>query len=94
MRCQGSYDERIYFNDASLLYPNPVSDALQLLVGGQPQVQLSVYDVKGNKFYAGEYQVDPYDRAISLDVGHFPPGNYIVHLETKQQLETLKFIKQ
>lgn len=95
LNCQGSYDERIYFNDASLLYPNPVSDALQLLIGGQEsQVQLSVYDVKGNKIYAGEYQVDPYDRGISLDVGHFPPGNYIVHLETKQQLETLKFIKQ
>ena len=68
---------------------------LQLLIGGQEsRVQLSVYDVKGNKIYTGEYQVDHYDRGISLDVGHFPPGNYIVHLETKQQLETLKFIKQ
>ena len=95
LRCQGSFEEKIYFSDQSQLFPNPVQDELQLLVGGEePQVQVRVFDIKGNQIFEQEYQVGQYTRAISLQVGQLSPGNYIVHLETKKQLETLKFIKR
>ena len=95
LRCQGSFEEKIYFSDQSQLFPNPVQEELQLLVGGEEsQVQVRVFDIKGNQIYEQEYQLGRYTRAISLQVGQLSPGNYIVHLETKKQLETLKFIKR
>ena len=95
LSCQGSFEEKLYFSDQSQLFPNPAQEELQLLVGGKERlVTVRVFDIKGNQIYTQEQQMDQYERVISLLVGHFSPGNYIVHLETKKQLETLKFIKR
>ena len=95
LSCQGSFEEKVYFSDESQLFPNPVEEELQLLVGGEElQVQVRVFDIKGNQIYEHEHKVGQFTRVIPLNVGHFSPGNYIIHLETKKQLETLKFIKR
>ena len=56
--------------------------------GKEPQVQVRVFDIKGNQILS-RIPVGQYTRAI-LQVGQLSPGNYIVLLETKKQLEMLK----
>ena len=95
LSCQGTHKEMIYLDSPSALYPNPVQDNLTVLVGGNsPLVQLFIYDIQGNQRYFEEVQLDELHRSIALEVANYSAGNYIVKLVTKDNVETLKFIKQ
>ena len=62
--------------------------------GNSPLVQLFIYDIQGNQRYFEEVQLDELHRSIALEVANYSAGNYIVKLVTKDNVETLKFIKQ
>ena len=95
LSCQGTHKEMIYLDSPSALYPNPVQNKLNVLVGGDSSlVQLSIYDIQGNQRYFEEVQLDDLHRSIELEVADYSAGNYIVKLVTRENVETLKFIKQ
>ena len=95
MNCQGKFEEAVYIGALSQLYPNPAQEVINLLIGGDStQVEWGVFDVKGNRIEVGQHQIHSLHRNIPLTVGHYPPGKYIIRLQTEDRLETLKFIKR
>ena len=95
LNCQGKFEEAVYIGALSQLYPNPAQEVINLLIGGDStQVEWGVFDVKGNRIEVGQHQIHSLHRNIPLTVGHYPPGKYIIRLQTEDRLETLKFIKR
>jgi len=95
LSCQGEYKELIYVDEPSLLYPNPVSEELSILVGGTaPSAEIFIYDIQGNKSYQGEFLLEDASRKIAIDVNQLAQGSYIVKVHTALSEETLRFIKQ
>ncbi|MGB1448630.1 MAG: reprolysin-like metallopeptidase [Flavobacteriaceae bacterium] len=95
LSCQGTHKEMIYIDEPSTLYPNPVQDALTVLVGGnETTAQILIYDIQGNKRHDEVVQLSTLNRSIQLNTSFYMPGNYIVKIITKTSDETLKFIKK
>lgn len=68
------------------IYPNPTSDILNIKTDSKIN-NVSVVDFAGRKV-----NVKLYDNKI--DVRGFPPGTYIINVETKDGILTEKFIKK
>lgn len=79
---------------ASSLYPNPVTNQLNLLIS--PSVNLPVTcrinDGKGTLLNILENQ-HPQEQVLKIQVSHLPKGLYIIQLISGARQQTLKFIK-
>jgi len=92
--CQGVYEEFIYIDQPSIIYPNPVKQVLSILVGGsKSKVQISIYDLQGN-FIKNKtiYFIDK-NRKIEFLLNRLITGSYFVKLNHGHRVETIKFIK-
>ncbi len=95
LSCQGEYKELIYVDEPSVLYPNPVSEELSILVGGTaPSAEIVIYDIQGNKSYSGEFLLEDASRQVLIGVNQLAQGSYILKVHTAISEETLRFIKQ
>ncbi len=63
-------------NDVDL-YPNPVSDVLNIRMGDDHTTQVEIYNASGGKVYSGSVDVSPFDPA-QINMSTFSAGSYTV----------------
>ncbi|MCE3282480.1 MAG: C-terminal target protein, partial [Chitinophagaceae bacterium] len=79
------------------LYPNPVRDNLNVVIGAQAsaRVTLSVMDISGKVMMQKIVEVNAGDNIISLNAASFAPGSYVLSVSNSLTGETFttRFIK-
>jgi hypothetical protein len=79
------------------LYPNPVRDNLNVVIGAQAsaRVTLSVMDISGKVMMQKIVEVNAGDNIISLNAASFAPGSYVLSISNSLTGETFttRFIK-
>ncbi|MBR9920317.1 MAG: T9SS type A sorting domain-containing protein [Bacteroidetes bacterium] len=76
------------------LFPNPVSLELnvQFELLAKAEIQLVITDVNGRILQLNKMQLDQGKQETQLDVSQLPEGLYLLHLQSKEQQSTSKFI--
>lgn len=62
------------------VYPNPSSDFIEVRLPGQQLQSLQVFNSQGQQIIASS----PSQEQITLDVGRFPPGIYLLQVQSKK----------
>ena len=78
-----------------LVYPNPVTDQLQMRVESSTQrkAQISIYDAKGQQQWSGTADLVPGSTLLNIDAGRLSSGMYRVQLSASGQSVTSTFVK-
>jgi uncharacterized repeat protein (TIGR01451 family) len=78
------------------LYPNPVTDVLNLeLVANEATTErVQIYDSFGALKQSLEWNIEEGWNQFHLDASHFPTGMYYILFETGKRHETIRFVKQ
>lgn len=78
------------------LFPNPVSDVLQVQVPSQQRevVTVSVSNTTGQVIYQRQWQVAEGNNAFSMPVAMFAPGQYYLTVQGSVSKQSLPFIKK
>ncbi|MGZ3918541.1 MAG: T9SS type A sorting domain-containing protein, partial [Flavisolibacter sp.] len=76
------------------LFPNPVSDVLQISVPAteRDEALVSVFDVNGALLRSTRSGLTEGLNLISLDVSSWKPGTYIAHIVTARQNAWKRFV--
>ncbi|MCH6198746.1 Ig-like domain-containing protein [Aquiflexum sp. LQ15W] len=78
------------------MYPNPVSDIINLELSGQveEQVEVSIFDLKGVRLFNQEFESE--NGKLVLDISNLglKPGMFILMLNTNGYPHTFKFLKK
>ncbi len=78
------------------LYPNPVTESINLEVGGETygEGMMEVFDRNGRLIYQGEVSFENGSFQIySSEMNANTPGTYIIRIVIEQQEQVIKFIK-
>jgi len=78
------------------LYPNPVSEFLNLEVGGESDGEgtIEVFDRNGKLIYRGDVSFEGSNfQASSAELNVVSPGTYVIRIVIDHQEQVLKFIK-
>lgn len=76
-------------NDAITIFPNPVSNSLQLSVGSWQGKTLEIFDVRGNK----TRQRTTINEQLTIDVSSFQSGIYFLKISSEGKSVVKKFVK-
>jgi hypothetical protein len=77
------------------VYPNPVSDKINVISNQLPVNSVEIYNLLGEKIYG--LQLTDNRSLITIDVSNnssFPNGVYIVEVTTESGVEVRKFVKE
>lgn len=74
------------------LYPNPVSNVLNIRMGKACQADVSIYSTSGAKVYGGKLSINPFQPAI-VDMSNLSAGSYTIVLVTDGQTIQHNIIK-
>ncbi|MBD3636760.1 MAG: T9SS type A sorting domain-containing protein [Crocinitomicaceae bacterium] len=69
------------------VYPNPSKQGAIYIKGAQDQDEYIIYDLSGKQLLAGNYVVNE-----GIDVSGISNGSYIMSIQSKDQLQRIKFI--
>lgn len=77
------------------VYPNPASEWLYVQIGGfQMPVQVRIFDDRGRQVYEGQRAASNVMEEWCIWVRDWPPGLYLVQIETGGHMVTRKIIVQ
>lgn len=65
-----------------LLYPNPASTAINIIIPNEEKFSVTLLDITGHNLYKND---KGFQRHITLNVESYPEGMYIIHLVSKYQ---------
>ncbi len=83
----------VFFGKKLLIYPNPASDGLSILLSGsQPAVFLQVADVMGRTVLRGN--IPAYEREHTTDISALGEGVYFLTISSEKETQTIRFLKQ
>jgi hypothetical protein len=75
------------------LYPNPVQTTLTIVLAEAAQIKAtSIRDATGRVYLINGHKL--IDQQLQVDVSALKPGLYLLHLQTQQEGQVLKFVKQ
>jgi hypothetical protein len=79
----------------SELYPNPTNGLTQIdIISAKSNiVSLSIYDVLGKTIQTNNERVNAGLNIIRIETGHLPAGNYIIQLQSENDIYSKKLIK-
>lgn len=74
------------------IYPNPVTDFLNVRPGTETQVSAALYSHSGAKVYAGEATAGPFNPLV-IDVQELAPGTYTLRVDYGGKQQTKNIVK-
>ena len=92
--CQGKFEEEIYISQTSKIYPNPVLDQINVMVGGtNNKVKLLLFNINGVLLEEKEILFDKYQRDFIFNMDNYPRGMYLISVQSEGKIENFKFLK-
>ncbi len=91
--CEASFElvARNAFQELDV-YPNPVTDRLNIRPGTDMQIAATLYSRSGAKVYAGEAAAGPF-RPLVIDVRDLAPGTYTLQVQFGGRQQTKNIVK-
>ncbi|MFD0798527.1 PQQ-dependent sugar dehydrogenase [Maribacter chungangensis] len=91
--CQGVYRETIAQKDAFIVYPNPITDFVNVDMRylTDERIVISLYTASGKLLHTESYTTD--DETITIDTEHLRRGHYMLHLKGTNINKGFKLIK-
>ena len=94
INCQGKFEEEIYISQSSKIYPNPVLDQINVMVGGtNNKVKLLLFNINGVLLEEKEILFDKYQRDFIFNMDNYPRGMYLISVQSEGKIENFKFLK-
>ena len=94
INCQGKFEEKIFLSESSKIYPNPVLNRINVMVGGiNNKVKLLLYNVNGALLEEKEMLFEKYQRDFVFNLDNYPRGIYLISVQTEDKIENFKFLK-
>lgn len=75
------------------LYPNPASQAVNLVFDHTGEAGIQIIDLSGRMLYSSIYSAGGFNN-LSIDIADFNPGLYFLKVNTGNATEVLRFIKE
>jgi hypothetical protein len=75
------------------LYPNPVSDLVNLVFDYAGKTQVQVIDITGRSVYSSRFEAAGFTH-LTMDMGHLTPGLYFMKMDAGGQTQVLRFLKK
>jgi hypothetical protein len=78
------------------MYPNPVSDIINLELSGQVEekVEVSIYDLKGVRLFNQEFESENGKLVLDITDLRLKPGMFVLMVNTNGYPQTFKFLKK
>ncbi len=74
-----------------IIYPNPASDHVSILINGKEEaIAITFYDMKGKKVYEDRH--NQLTGPLSLDIGHLKKGIYVLNVVSKTRSAYQKLV--
>lgn len=94
INCQGKFEEEIYISQSSKIYPNPVLDQINVMVGGtNNKVKLLLFNINGVLLEEKEILFDKHQRDFIFNMDNYPRGVYLISVQSEGKIENFKFLK-
>ena len=94
INCQGKFEQKIYLSDSSEIYPNPVLDKVNVMVGGQnSNAKLFLFNINGVLLEEKEIFFKEYQRSFIFHLDNYPKGMYLISVQTEGKIENFKLLK-
>jgi subtilisin-like proprotein convertase family protein len=91
--CQGTYEEQFFHSDQPLVYPNPFTDFLTILLGTETgEVTIGIYGLNGQYIQSTHYSGNLTE--IEMELLSLPSGTYILKIDGPTIKATTKIIKK
>ena len=92
--CQGKFEEKIYISQNSKIYPNPVLDQINVMVGGINQkVKIFLFNINGVLLEEKEILFNSNKRDLIFNLDSYPRGMYLISVQSENEIENFKFLK-
>lgn len=72
-----------------LLYPNPASTAVDIIISNREKYNVILFDITGRKLYESDKNIQG---NLTIDVQSYPEGIYIIHIVGKYQTISKRLI--
>ena len=84
----------LYISQSSKIYPNPVLDQINVMVGGtNNKVKLLLFNINGVLLEEKEILFDKYQRDFIFNMDNYPRGMYLISVQSEGKIENFKFLK-
>ena len=89
--CQGKYEETFFYGNEIGVFPNPITNSLNVYLGELTNslATVEIYSVLGNRVYNKNCN----QPNLRIDTSHFYSGIYILRVATKSNNKSFKIIK-
>ncbi len=92
--CQGKFEEKIFLSESSKIYPNPVLNRINVMVGGiNNKVKLLLYNINGVLLEEKDMLFEKYQRDFIFNLDNYPRGMYLISVQSEDKIENFKFLK-
>ena len=95
LECQGKLVRKIYVSEDSIIYPNPASEIVYILVGGtRSEVEVLFFNLKGDLLSRRVVMLSQFDRSCKIPVHSYSPGMYLIRVISGDRIENFKLLKR
>ena len=93
LSCQGVFEENYFNSEDILVYPNPTTSKVNVMVGGKDkEANILVRDIRGTIIKNFTQNLEG-NRSITFDISGYSTGVYFVEVVSTTVLKTAKIIK-
>ena len=95
LNCQGKTVKEIYVSEDSSIYPNPASEVVNVLVGGEAmQAEILFFNLQGDLLHRRDVALSLFKRSCQISINSYPPGMYLVQVISGDRVENFKLLKR
>lgn len=95
LACQGKWVEEIYVSENSNIFPNPASDHVNIVVGGEEtEAQILFFNLQGDLLKQTEIYLNPLNRNCRFALDNYPSGVYLIRVVSGNRIENFKLLKR
>ena len=95
LECQGKLVREIYVSKVSTIYPNPASEIVNILVGGDAnEAEVLIFNLQGDLLNTKAVMLSPLNRSCKIPVDSYSPGMYLIRVISGDRIENFKLLKR
>ena len=95
LNCKAKLVKEIYVSEDSVVYPNPASEIVNILVGGVAmQAEILFFNLQGDLLNKTNVVLNTFNRNFELPVDYYPPGVYLIRVISEGRIENFKLLKR